>query len=543
MYRFFGVILALLIGVYGEAAEGCRTISQPDLHTLDDLRLRIGGIRYVRHPIFDENKPEENNWLFRSANRLHSLTREETIARRLLFVEGDPFSSQKVAESERILRSENFLRDAHIVVERICGDRVFLAVHTYDVWTLIPSINFSRSGGKNSLSFNITENNLLGTGQSIQIARFSDVERTGTLFRYVNRKLTRFQALLDLEYQSNQDGFKKRLVFERPFFALDTKWSGGIKARQFDRTARLYFRGEESLRYQQDSLYQEIFFGVSEGLVAGETERWRFGVTRDDNQFDLIPGDPLSTAVPEDRHWRYPWIGYEWIQDRFVTRTNVNLMNRTEDFHVGRYLSLRLGISDPILGADRSAIHTDFQYHDTLYSDEQTLWQLGFTLSGQLSEDTAENTIASANTRYYHSFSENHGLFISVLGQMAEDLYLDSPLTLGGDNGLRGFPIKYQKGNRLWLLTMEERFYTPWSLWSLFDIGGAVFLDVGRAWFAHGDNGTTDNGVLADVGFGLRFVSQKAGTDKVVHIDFAFPIGADGDISDVQLLVKVKKHF
>ncbi|RMH45114.1 MAG: hypothetical protein D6694_05180, partial [Gammaproteobacteria bacterium] len=87
------------------------------------------------------------------------------------------------------------------------------------------------------------------------------------------------------------------------------------------------------------------------------------------------------------------------------------------------------------------------------------------------------------------------------------------------------------------------RFYTPWSLWSLFDIGGAVFLDVGRAWFANGDNGTTDNGVLANVGFGLRLVSQKAGTDKVVHIDFAFPIGAEGDISDVQFLVKVKKHF
>jgi hypothetical protein len=55
-------------------------------------------------------------------------------------------------------------------------------------------------------------------------------------------------------------------------------------------------------------------------------------------------------------------------------------------------------------------------------------------------------------------------------------------LQLGGDNGLRGYPLRYQGGTRRALLTVEQRFYTDLYLWRLFRVGGATFIDVGRAW-------------------------------------------------------------
>ena len=35
-----------------------------------------------------------------------------------------------------------------------------------------------------------------------------------------------------------------------------------------------------------------------------------------------------------------------------------------------------------------------------------------------------------------------------------------TPCNLGGDTGLRGYPLRYQNGNQRALFTVEERLYT-----------------------------------------------------------------------------------
>jgi outer membrane translocation and assembly module TamA len=115
-------------------------------------------------------------------------------------------------------------------------------------------------------------------------------------------------------------------------------------------------------------------------------------------------------------------------------------------------------------------------------------------------------------------------------------------LVLGGDNGLRGYPLRYQTGARRVLLTAEQRIYTDVYLWRLFRLGGAAFVDVGRAW--GGSLPTTDNsGWLADVGLGLRVVSERSSFGTVVHIDMALPLRRADDVSRVQFQVKAKRSF
>jgi hemolysin activation/secretion protein len=115
-------------------------------------------------------------------------------------------------------------------------------------------------------------------------------------------------------------------------------------------------------------------------------------------------------------------------------------------------------------------------------------------------------------------------------------------LMLGGDNGLRGYPLRYQSGERRALFTVEERFYTGVYLWQLFRIGGAAFFDTGRAW--GGGNISTDNpGWLSNAGFGLRFVSARASFSNVLHTDVAVPLNAAPDAKRVQFLVKTKTTF
>ncbi len=115
-------------------------------------------------------------------------------------------------------------------------------------------------------------------------------------------------------------------------------------------------------------------------------------------------------------------------------------------------------------------------------------------------------------------------------------------MELGGDNGLRGYPLRYQSGTRRALFTIEERFYTDLYVWQLFRIGGAAFFDTGRAW--GGDNTNTQNpGRLSDAGIGLRIVSARSALSNVLHIDLAYALDATADIKKVQIVVKSRTSF
>jgi hemolysin activation/secretion protein len=115
-------------------------------------------------------------------------------------------------------------------------------------------------------------------------------------------------------------------------------------------------------------------------------------------------------------------------------------------------------------------------------------------------------------------------------------------LLIGGDNGLRGYPLRYQAGLGRWLVTAEQRWFTNWYPFRLFNVGGAVFYDMGGAW---GPNpiGTPSQGVLRDVGFGLRLGNSRSALGNVLHVDVAFPLDGDKSISQLQFLVETQRSF
>ncbi len=102
-------------------------------------------------------------------NSLHVQTREEIIARELLFERGEHWQREKIEESERILRSMPIFSIVKILTCRgrsSTGVRVL--VLTKDVWSLRLSNNFRLSGWVfEKLSFYPTEHNFLGRGKRL----------------------------------------------------------------------------------------------------------------------------------------------------------------------------------------------------------------------------------------------------------------------------------------------------------------------------------------------------------------------------------------
>ncbi|MCH8264826.1 MAG: hypothetical protein IIC10_05450, partial [Proteobacteria bacterium] len=63
---------------------------------------RIGEIYYTRLPIFDEANPNENNALFRWANRFHILSQEKVVSRQILFARGQQYNERLMPETGRL---------------------------------------------------------------------------------------------------------------------------------------------------------------------------------------------------------------------------------------------------------------------------------------------------------------------------------------------------------------------------------------------------------------------------------------------------------
>jgi len=516
----------------------------PDGAQLEAMGTRIGRIVLDRQNVFDTSREDEDKFLYRLANRWHILTRDSVIRQQLLFREGDLYSQRLVAESARILRRNEFLYTAVVEPLRYADGTVDIIVRTRDLWTLMPGISISRSGGENKSRASISESNLLGRGARIRLSYTDDVDRESANFEFSDDHLGRSWLSFYLGLSDKSDGSTTQLRMKRPFYALDTGWSAGFEFLDDAREDRLYDLGEEVAEYQHESDYYTAFGGWSAGLQNGWVRRWTAGIVYDDQSFSPVPEpDPdLLTVLPEDRRLLYPFIDLEILEDRYTTTANRDQIGRTEDFNLGKQLVARLGFASDQLGSDRNSLIYSIEASRGYGDINRKALIVSADASGRIDDGSSANSLIGVGARFYNQITSKRLFFMTLDARRGHNLDLDNPLEIGGDNGLRGYPLRYQSGDASMLFTIEQRYFTDWYPFRLARVGGAIFADVGRTW---GDNPVqgTSQGWLKDVGFGLRLGPTRGGADEVVHLDIAFPLDGDPSIDDVQILLESKGSF
>jgi hypothetical protein len=100
---------------------------------------------------------------------------------------------------------------------------------------------------------------------------------------------------------------------------------------------------------------------------------------------------------------------------------------------------------------------------------------------------------------------------------------IDAPfqISLGENEGLRGYTFKSFTGQNKVLMNIEDRIFTPLDF-RIVAIGFVGFLDAGYVWSSEELFRFSDFGVSA--GFGLRIGLKKSQSAKVVRVDLAFPL-------------------
>lgn len=514
----------------------------PEDGVLEARGMRIGSIVVRNQDIFDPSDPKEDRRLFRLANRLHRETRPEVITEQLLVHPGDAYSRRALDESERVLRRNRYLYDAQIRPLRVHGDEVDVEIVTRDVWTLKVNAGLSRSGGANSTRFQLQDANLFGTGKSLTVERATDVDRTRTLVRYDDHNLFGSRYELGAAYSSNSDGHAQHFDLGRPFYSLDARWSGRLDFDDEDSRVSLYRLGHVAERFQHRRQGFELGGGWSQGLHGGWVRRLSVGLAYQKDEQDPLADAASPRDLPGERILSYPWFAVDWLEDSFEETHNLNQLHRTEDLHLGTELHARLGLSNSALGATADALVFAGSASKGFHLGPRQTLLFNAETSGRWTSSGAENLLASASGRFFaRDFGEQ--LFVAALETgYARHLDPENQLLLGGDSGLRGYPLRYQDGDGRVLFTVEQRVFTSWQPLHLFYVGGAVFADVGRT-FAGSDALSPNLGWLADVGFGLRLASSRSGLGSVLHIDLAFPLNAGGTIDRVQFLISTKAGF
>jgi len=524
------------------AALSCAADDIPSPAELERTGAVIGEILIDNQNIFDLEDPQENNQLYRLANKLHIRTQPKVIRQQLLFKSGDLYSQRLLDESARILRSARYLYDASIKPVAYKDGRVDLVVTTRDVWTLNPGLSFTRTGGESTIGVELEELNLLGTGTDLELSHVSGVDRDSNMIEYQDRHVLDSWVRVRAAYADNSDGSFKALEVERPFYSLDTRWTAGAFAQDDEHIQPLYDLGKVVQEFGVRRKFAAATWGWSDGLRDGWVRRWRIGATYDDSEFSEVPGSLAPTLVPENRKLVYPWLAFELVQNQYDQFRNHDQIGRTEDFHLGARLSVQLGYADHAFGADRSAVIFAARASHGSGGGDRSALTLSSALEGRLEGGELRNAILDAAARYYVRQSERRLFFTTLEASVGRELDLDTQILLGGDNGLRGYPLRYQGGEARALLTLEQRYFTNWYPFRLVRVGAAAFFDIGRTW-GESPVSTPSLGVLKDVGIGLRLGNSRSGLGNIIHIDLAFPLDGDSSIDDVQFLVETKERF
>jgi hypothetical protein len=529
------------------AAPTQAAAEQPSIASaeLERRGATIRAINIIVDNVFDpEGNPKEDKALYRFANRVHVRSRPDVIQTALLFKAGDRYEGRVLDESARALRARGFLADVRIAYRTYdaASNSVDVEVRVRDAWSLSLNAKLSHSGGKTEWGLGLDDDNFLGYGKEVNVNYKSTIDRDESLLGYRDDNVLHTRMRLGAVFANASDGYRRELYAERPFYSLDARWMTGGQYLDQRRVDTMYDLGHEIDEFRHDIRDLTIRGGLSRGIVDSRTRRWLFGVSSEEDTFVPTERTPQPLLLPPDRKLVYPWIGWQLVADDFREMTELNDMGRTEDVALGINLFASIGFAEKSLGSDRDATLLRATVTRGWEPGTRDLLQLGVGTSTRHERDGFKNSVTKLDARYYRRNSDSRLLSVSLSALATHELDPDTQVLLGGDSGLRGYPIRYQAGENRVLFTVEQRFYTDFYPWRLFRFGYAAFFDAGRV-TGRDPRASAPLGTLYDVGFGLRLTSPRASSGQILHIDLAFPLNAPPNIDNVQLIVETKATF
>lgn len=401
-------------------------------------------------------------------NSAHIKTKEITIRNIMLLKKHDSLDAKLLYESERLIRSQRYIREVAIVPEEIPNnkDSIDLKVRVLDSWSLIPTGSLSSTDG----SIKLTERNILGYGHLISgnIKNRFDTRERAVYAQYSinNIKDTYFRFDLDYANEFNNDS-KRSININRPFYSVIAKNAGGFYFENSLRTEQ--FPVLDTISLQNVSYdFQEYWYGRAFKINSKSNPERYFtnlilALTYNQKVFGRMPEATLdpSNYFSNEKNW-IGMIGVskqKFYQDTFVFNYNI-----TEDIPYGENIALIIGHQEK---NSNSRMYTGLSVsygkkysfgYASGFAEWGSFYDAGFT----------EQTTFRLGLNYFSPLinlgSWRFRQFIKptyVWGNNRDESFKDR-LIFFEANGLPGFNSRLN-GTQKWTLSFQTQSYIPGS--------------------------------------------------------------------------------
>lgn len=340
--------------------------------------------------------------------------------------------------------------------------------------------------------------------------------------------------------QDNSDGKAYTLALGLPFYAFDSKRSWGLKASSSQQENSVYDHGEVVDKIGNESTKYAAFYGWSKGIKNNNVSRFKVGWKYIQDRYNDT-ATSTSTTLPTSLVESYPLFGYELFEERFITKTNFKTMASIEDVSLGQHFTAEIGLLHQQMGSDDNHLKLSASYAKGYELGAKDLGFIAFNTTSYFGKGLRQGESVALRGEWYSFNEEGNDYYLKGQLAVANNLQVGEQLLLGEDNGLRGYPIGYQSGDKSALLTFERRFRFNWHPLHLIKFGAVAFADVGTAW--GGDRNDNNIHFLSDVGFGFRIVPTRSSSAKSIHFDFAIPLNDQSEVDGYQFLMTTKQSF
>lgn len=517
----------------------------------------IRKIHVVRHDVLAEDEPFPTVF-----NVFHTLTHESAIRRELLFAPGDPWSQPRIDETMRNLRALGIFTIVRIVAVKVhdpgepepaagaegADGPIDILVLTRDIWSIRIETSFQVTDGFiDELAVTLVERNLAGRNKNAAL-RFTLLPRTfsiGDTF-YDPRlfggalALTQTFDLIFNRSTGSPEGSRGRLAVGSPFRNLRQAWSweaavsyDDVIGRQLSSRDLLTYDVPETpaveaiprvwdanqvaasaqIRYQTGTLLKHRVAGGVAGSDRALTPRGDLS----DAERDAFERDVLAP----DRRQIYPFVTWTGFTPEYETFIDLASFGLSEDVRLGPWWVAQLAFPLEAFGSSDDALFWSLAV-GFVAAPGGGLIDLQAELAGRLEQGRVIDQQYTARLR--------GATPRFVLGRLVANAYLEARVqdtastfvTLGGDNGLRGYASQAFYGFGANRVRFNAEWRTPPLVIASAHIGGVVFWDAGAVW-----NGAEGFDLRQSAGLGVRLLFPQFNR-FTFRFDLGVPLDGDG---------------
>lgn len=549
-----GLLAALLAGVtFGLFSKpaSAQEITAED----NQQRVVISDVIVNRSNIFDAdaingNDPQQQTarLIALGVNRFHRTTREAVILREADVSSGDSITVAEVDEIERRLRVLGIF--AAVEAKLVTGDDgVELHITTRDNFSIVAGASGSFVGGIGSVGLSFGEGNLLGTGNRLRFNFDRSTSTQNSSSSITFRDLHFFNTLWRADYGLGQTEGGNSFSFQLSdsFRSLGDGRAWSFTVDGTGRFRNFFLNGDTATQVPEDRarvIAQHVWRrGVFERFL-------RKGVEASFAQSEFSEplgnqSDEIQIEQPDDTRTFFigGLLGLD-KNDSFRKVQGLDTLTFVQDVRLGSVAEVRLGVNFVDNFNSQAQSRTDpsvsLVLDKAMAAGDNSLLRFSFTGNAVFEETGGRPWNATARLRAYNTGIKNTTLAFNIDYSTGEDgIGLPVQLTLGENNGLRGYDSRQFQGRQRLRTNIEARYFSGWRL-SVLDVGLIAFADAG--WAAP----TSDRSpaINRSAGVGLRLASNALLGSRVFRIDFAVPFDPpEGDNSNPALSASVGQVF